>query len=99
MKQQSSRAQRIAAKRRELRQVLVIERGSMCEVCKQEPWTDLHEILTRARGGDPTDPDNILCLCRGDHTWITEHETEARKLGLVRGRTAAEHRETFKPWL
>lgn len=56
----------------------------------------MHEILTRGRGGDPTDAENILCLCRACHKWVTEHETAARALGLVRARTAEEHAATFR---
>lgn len=55
-------------------------------------------MLTRARGGDPTDLDNILCLCRECHAWVTTHEEQAQILGLVRGRTAGEHKRVFRPW-
>lgn len=58
----------------------------------------MHEVLTRGRGGDPTDPDNILCLCREHHEWVTTHEVEARGMGLVRARTAEEHARVFRPW-
>lgn len=59
----------------------------------------MHEVLTRARGGDPTDKSNILCLCRQCHQWVTTHETEARALGLVRAMTAEEHQKVTRPWL
>ncbi|WIC89104.1 HNH endonuclease [Arthrobacter phage Ottawa] len=58
----------------------------------------MHEVLTRARGGDPTDKSNILCLCRQCHQWVTTHETAARGLGLVRARSAEEHQQAFRPW-
>lgn len=107
MKNQSSTARKIAEARKLLRWVLLGERGPACEGCPLTPvgqtpprvWTDMHEILTRGRGGDATDPENILCLCRTCHRWVTEHEVEARGVGLVRARTAEEHNELFRPWM
>lgn len=89
-----------------IRWELLGERGAACEGCpltpvgaaQPRPWTDMHEVLTRARGGDPTDKNNILCLCRQCHQWVTTHELEARGLGLVRARTSAEHRQATRPW-
>jgi hypothetical protein len=106
MKRQSSKARAIAAARTSIRLELLAQRGGACEGCPvtpagstpERPWTDMHEVLTRARGGNPTDPNNILCLCRDCHAWVTTHETDARKLGLVRARTAAEHDTALKPW-
>ena len=98
--QRSAKARQVAAVRVDIRLELLALRGPYCEGCPVTPvgdpegraWTDMHEVLTRARGGDPTDPGNILCLCRRCHEWVTTHETQARALGLVRGRTAEEHR-------
>jgi 5-methylcytosine-specific restriction endonuclease McrA len=49
---------------------------------------DLHEILTRARGGSITDEANCIPLCRPDHDAITfrpESELDwAYSLGLLR---------------
>lgn len=106
VKNQSAKAAKINRQRAELRKSLLQERGAACEACPRtpvgsytpRPWTELHEVLTRARGGDPTDPDNILCLCLWCHKFVTENEREARRLGLVRGRTAAEHRSALRPW-
>lgn len=100
-----AKARTITSERTVIRWQLHAHRGPYCEGCPvtpvgathdPRPWTDMHEILTRGRGGDPTDPANILCLCRECHRWVTEHETEARALGLVRARTAAEHADTFR---
>jgi hypothetical protein len=95
-----NKARAIAAFRKELRFSLLAERGPYCQYpgCP-EAWAEMHEILTRGRGGDPTDPGNILCLCADHHRWVTTHETEARAMGLVRARTAEEHVALFKPWL
>jgi hypothetical protein len=89
----------IAAERAQLRFSLAAARGPYCQYpgCSQ-PFSDLHEVLTRGRGGDPTDPENILLLCREHHKFVTEHEHAARELGLVRARTAEEHRALFRPW-
>ena len=43
---------------------------------------DLHEILSRARGGSISDPENVVALCRPHHTWVTEHPIEAKEMGL-----------------
>lgn len=105
-KQSRAKASAIAEARAHLRLAIMAYRGPFCEACGLTPvgkyparqWTDMHEILTRGRGGSPTDPDNILCLCRDCHEWVTTHEEEARKLGLVRAQTAEEHRARYRPW-
>ena len=106
MKRQSNAARKTAADRKVIRWELLGERGAACEGCPLTPvgatparvWTDMHEVLTRARGGDPTDKGNILCLCRECHQWVTTHETAAREVGLVRARTSSEHQSKFRPW-
>ena len=109
MRAQSKAAKDTAITRKRLRWSLVAHRGNACEACPftpadvgqtpPRPFTDMHEVLTRGRGGDPLDCANILLVCRDCHKWITEHEHNARALGLVRARTAAEHAGTFHPWL
>ena len=58
----------------------------MCEArirgCTMTP-TDVHEILTRGRGGDILDPDNCLALCRSCHHWITINPAWAATNGFV----------------
>lgn len=45
---------------------------------------DVHEPLTRARGGSITDPANMAPLCRPHHTEITDTEPPwAYELGLL----------------
>src|SRR5690348_13849871 len=39
--------------------------------------------LTRARGGDPTDPANVLLGCRACHRWAHENDEAATALGLL----------------
>ena len=45
---------------------------------------DAHEVVSRARGGSITDPENLVALCREDHRWVTEHPLEAEAEGLSR---------------
>ena len=47
---------------------------------------DLHEPLTRARGGSILDPANTVAVCRSCHDWIHDHPTAATKVGLLRSR-------------
>lgn len=44
---------------------------------------DVHEPLTRARGGSIVDPDNALAVCRWHHDWIHAHPELATKIGLL----------------
>lgn len=99
-KESRRRAECIRLERQQLRMSLLAARGPICQRngCDR-PWSEMHEVLTRGRGGSPTDPDNILCLCSDCHRWVTTHEVQAREEGLVRARTAEEHAALFKPWL
>lgn len=45
---------------------------------------DGHEPLTRARGGDPLDPDQIVTVCRFHHDWIGREQHQAWERGLLR---------------
>lgn len=103
---ESKEQRKIMKERQAIRLELAMERGYQCEACPltpvgsypPRPFTDMHEVLTRGRGGSPTDPQNILLVCRECHVWITTHEWEARGMGLVRARSAEEHKKTFRPW-
>jgi hypothetical protein len=44
--------------------------------------------LTRARGGDILDPDNVKAICRPCHDWIHRHSAYALELGLLAIRMA-----------
>jgi hypothetical protein len=45
--------------------------------------TDVHEILTRARGGSILDPENVLALCRMCHTYITDNPAFSQEHGFT----------------
>ena len=44
---------------------------------------DIHEPLTRARGGSILDPANTVAVCRACHDWIHTHPESATRLGLL----------------
>jgi len=44
---------------------------------------DIHEPLTRARGGSILDPANTVAVCRTCHDWIHTHPVAATELGLL----------------
>jgi hypothetical protein len=44
---------------------------------------DLHEPLTRARGGSILDPANTFAVCRICHEWIHAHPKAATAIGLL----------------
>jgi hypothetical protein len=47
----------------------------MCAVPACARWADdVHEPLTRGRGGSIVDPANMAPLCRPHHTEITDHQ-------------------------
>ncbi len=46
--------------------------------------TDIHEPLTRARGGSITDVGNTISVCRRCHDWIHAHPDIATDLGLLK---------------
>lgn len=80
----SKRKRREIAARAKLRPQVIDRAGGLCEIdgCSNL-GTDMHEILTRARGGSATDPVNILLVCRACHRWIHEHPAEALRLGYL----------------
>lgn len=45
---------------------------------------DLHEPLTRARGGSVLDPANVVATCRACHEWIHRYPLRATEIGLLR---------------
>lgn len=62
----------------------LLERFPTCQV----PWcnwpsTDIHEPLTRARGGSILDPDNAKAVCRMHHDLIHLEPGWAYELGFL----------------
>lgn len=63
--------------RSECRESVLFRSQGRCEanlggMCTQRA-TDVHERLTRARGGSIYDPDNCVALCRPCHRYITDN--------------------------
>lgn len=56
-----------------------------CQRCLTRPATDVHEIVSRARGGSILDVENLACLCRTCHDYITTHPAQAAEEGWSRG--------------
>ena len=50
--------------------------------------TDLHEPLTRARGGSVLDASNTVATCRACHEWIHRYPTKATQIGLLQSAAA-----------
>ena len=86
------------AKQQRLRQQMVrdeLARRELCEaaaVIRQaghQPRchglaVELHEPLTRARGGSILDPANTVAICRSCHDWIHVNPASATEIGLLR---------------
>jgi len=75
----------IAGDRRQFVRRIIGER-EWCEArlagCQNQA-TDVHEIKTRARGGDILDETNVLALCRACHSFITVNPAFALEHGFV----------------
>lgn len=60
--------------------------GRKCEIrlpCCTREAVDVHEILTRAQLGSPTDPANCLAACRACHQHLHHNPAEANALGFI----------------
>jgi hypothetical protein len=42
--------------------------------------TDGHEPRKRSQGADPTDPQQVIPLCRRAHRWVHDHPADAARL-------------------
>ena len=66
---------------------IVLERdGHLCQARLPGCWvtaTDVHEVLSRGRGGSITDPENCLALCRPCHKFITENPMWSKDQGFA----------------
>jgi hypothetical protein len=58
----------------------------VCERCQSAPSEDIHERLSRARGGSITDLANLVAVCRPCHSWITTHPKDAEAEGWALSR-------------
>ena len=86
---QSKRTRQAEPQRREVREQ-VAERDQTCRAAFLVPSVacygplDVHEPKTRARGGNPLDPEACVLVCRRHHEWTHTNPASAAKLGLLR---------------
>ena len=84
LRSRSKKAQRIAPLRRRL-----VEEMLEDAVCAARlagcTWraTEVHERLSRARGGSILDRENCVALCAACHFHVTTHPREGHELGLL----------------
>jgi 5-methylcytosine-specific restriction endonuclease McrA len=67
----------------------LLEERPTCQRCQQARSTEVHELLSRARGGSILDVENCVALCHGCHSWITTHPAAATAEGWLRSRWSA----------
>jgi hypothetical protein len=85
----SLKRQRVNRERRELVRSELMRRPR-CEAGHLTPAscsgyaTDIHEPLTRARGGPILDPANTVAICRACHDWIHDNPQSATRIGLLK---------------
>jgi 5-methylcytosine-specific restriction endonuclease McrA len=82
-----ARSRRTAKTYRDERRPLVarlLEQRPKCERCESARSTEVHELLSRARGGSITDEKNCVALCHECHSWITTNPAEATADGWLK---------------
>ncbi len=56
----------------------------LCERCGVKASTEVHEVLSRARGGSILDKSNCRALCHDCHFWVTTNPIEAHDQGWLK---------------
>lgn len=82
MRFRSRKREALYRKRRPLVEQLLAE-FPICQRCGTNPSQDIHEVVTRARGGSILDRKNLRAICRSCHTFITTHPAQAEAEGLM----------------
>lgn len=54
-----------------------------CRRCHARPSVDVHEVVSRGRGGSITDRANVVALCRQCHDHLTRSPREAEREGYL----------------
>lgn len=83
MKPRSKKMESLYVERRKIVAEL-LRSQPLCERCSSAYATDVHEIKTRARGGSILDKENLACLCRPCHTWVTQNPKLALEQGWLK---------------
>lgn len=55
----------------------------VCVRCHAARSTEVHELLSRARGGSILDESNCVALCHACHGWITTNPLQATADGWL----------------
>jgi hypothetical protein len=92
LRARSAKRAAIAPKRAALVEQVLAERpvcefptilgGVAVRMCHRQS-TDVHEPLSRGRGGSILDKRNTLAVCREHHDWIHDHPNKAHELGVL----------------
>jgi hypothetical protein len=86
MRQVSKKRAASATVRNKVRKIVIERADGICEarlsMCQWE-GTDVHELKTRGRGGDPNDESNCILLCRLCHRYITDNPAWSEENGFV----------------
>ena len=77
------RSKKMEAKYRKRRSLVaqMLDEKPVCERCSAARSTDIHEVVSRARGGSILDPANLVALCRQCHSFITQNPLVAEAEG------------------
>ena len=62
----------------------MLEEFPLCQRCGIKPSSEVHEVISRARGGDILEKTNCRALCHACHFWITTNPAEATKTGWLK---------------
>lgn len=78
----SAKRRKLAPARKRCREAVIERAQGRCEVCGRVGF-EVHEKLTRARGGSITDPSNCMLLCGECHAATHAMPREAAAIGLL----------------
>lgn len=65
-----------------------LEEHPTCQRCWRRRATEVHEVLSRGRGGSILDGGNLRALCHVCHRWVTENPAAATAEGFLSSATA-----------
>lgn len=66
------------AARHACRMAVIARDGQRCRICGKhgnDVGYEVHEVIPRSLGGDPTNPDECVLVCGRDHRDLTAHRT------------------------
>lgn len=80
MRYRSKKQEHIYRERRRI-VIEILNAHPVCERCGSQRSSDVHEIVSRARGGSIVDRSNLVALCRQCHSFITQNPLIAEHEG------------------